>query len=148
MRLLSIFTAAALVFGFNAVQAQELDNESQVTNAQIEGSRDLPATLVIRANDATNQVEILHTSERLAADPVSAQALNPTDFVKVDVDTKMKGELDQSSSASSWYFWFNGAYTYPTYYYYGYSYNYASYYSYRYAGYTYWYCRWAYGWWY
>lgn len=150
MRLLSSFAAVtfALVGFIGAAQAQELDDESKVTNAQIEASRDLPATLVIRANDVTNQVEVLHANERLAADPVSLQSLNPADFKKVDLTTTMQSELDQASSASSWYFWFNGAYTYPTYYYYGYAYNYASYYTYRYAGYTYWYCRWAYGWWY
>ncbi|MES2963300.1 MAG: hypothetical protein V4760_05375 [Bdellovibrionota bacterium] len=148
MRLLSTLTAVVLAVGFNVAQAQELDNESQVTNAQIEASRELPATLVIRSNDANNQVEVLHAHERLATDSVTIQSLNEKDFVKTDLATTMKSELDQNSSASSWYFWWNGAYSYPTYYYSGYSYNYASYYSYRHAGYTYWYCRWAYGWWY
>lgn len=129
-------------------RANELDNEASVTNAQIAAAKDLPATLVIRTNEATKEVEVLHSNDRIPADASTVDAVSKAKFMKMDVkSSKPVGELDRDSSSSSWYFCWPNANVYaPSYYYYGYSYNYSQYYSYAYAGYSYSYYRWGYGW--
>lgn len=148
-RILSVFAlAATIALGGQAV-AGELDNETAVTNAQIaaqiKAAKDLPATLVIRVNEASKEVSVMHSQEKLAADQATFSKVVEAPFMKMDVKQGVNaaGELDQSSSASSWYFcWPTYNWAYPTYYYYGYSYNYSSYYSYSYGGYAYYYYGW------
>lgn len=141
----------ALLAGFSA-HAGELDNEKSVTNEQIQLAQDLPATLVIRVNESTKEVEVLHSKDRLATDEATKNTVvNSGEFKKMDVKGQMTGsELDQDSSRSSWYFcWPTYNYYYPTYYYYGYQYNYSNYYWYNWGGYSYYYYGWgSYGrWW-
>lgn len=150
MRILSsvLVAAFALTIGFSA-QSSELDNEASITNHQIQLSKDLPATVVVRVNAATDEIEVLHSEDELAADPSSLETLRDAEFVKIDKNAKIAGELDRDSSSSSWYFWFNYSnWYYPTYSYYGYNYGYTPYYSYNWGGYNYYYCRWnyRYGW--
>jgi hypothetical protein len=149
MRFLSLMVAFAAVASFNGVaQAQELDNEAQVTNEQIALSKEIPATLVVRTNAATGEVQVLHSNEKLAADAGSQAVVAKAQFAKVDASSIATGELDRDSSSSSWYFCFNRSYSYPAYYYSGYSYNYAWYGGYNWGGWNYSYYRWNYGWWY
>lgn len=147
MRLFSLSAfALTLALGF-AAQATELDNESQVTNQQIQASRDLPATMVVRVNEATRAVEVLHTADRVAPDAATASVIAGQPFVAApQAGATVAGELDRNSSASSWYYCYNGWYQPSYYYYYGYSYSYVPYYSYYYGGYSYAYYRWSYGW--
>lgn len=155
MRFLSLMAAAAatlaLSVGFQA-QATELDNEAQVTNEQISMSKEIPATLVVRTNPATGEVQVLHSQEKLAADQTSqtavASAAASGQFAKVDASAIANGELDRDSSSSSWYFCFNRNWSYPVYYYNNYTYNYGWYGGYSYSGWNYSYYRWNYGWWY
>ena len=150
MRVLSLMVAAAAALtlsGFQA-QAQELDNEAQVTNEQISMSKDIPATLVVRTNQATGEVQILHSNDKLAADQSSQAVVAKAQFAKVDQSAIANGELDHDSSSSSWYFCFNRSWSYPVYYYQNYTYNYGWYGGYNWGGWNYSYYRWNYGWWY
>ena len=148
MRLLSAsILALGLTLGFNA-HAGELDNESNVTNEKVALSRDLPATLVVRVNDQTKAVEVLNTQAKLAPEAASAGVVAAQAFSPAQVGAPMAGELDRTSSTSSWYYCYNGWSQPAYYYYYGYSYSYTPYYWYNYGGYSYSYYRWSYGWWY
>ena len=149
MRFLSLTVLAASLFvtslAGGLAQANELDNEAAVTNEQVALSKDLPATLVVRTNQATGEVQVMHSAVKLDASAASQAALNEAAFVKVD-SAQGSGELDRDSSRSSWYFCWNNAYSYPQYTYYGYSYNYSyNYYSYAYSGWNYTYYGWNYG---
>lgn len=149
MRFLSLMVATAALLTFSGnVQAQELDNEAQVTNEQIALSKDIPATLVVRTNEATGEVQILHSNAKLAGDASSTAAVAGAQFAKVDASAISNGELDKDSSSSSWYFCFNRSYSYPAYYYGGYNYSYNYYNSYNWGGWNYSYYRWNYGWFY
>jgi hypothetical protein len=144
--MIRILSLAALMMasavGFQSF-AGELDNEKAVTNEQVQAAKDLPATLVIRVNEQTKAVEVLHSKEKLAADQTQAAALSKAAFKKMDVKSGMTGELDRDSSKSSWYFcWPSYNWYYPAYYYYGYTYSYSSYYYYNYGGYGYYYYGW------
>jgi hypothetical protein len=144
------FLATVSMFGSaSAFAAGELDNEAAVTNEQIQLAKDLPATLVMRVNDKTKEVSVLHMDAKLEATEASKALLANAQFKAVDVKSGVRGELDQDSSSSSWYFCFNNYnWSYPTYYYYGYNYNYSSYYNYSYGGYSWYYYRWGYSRWY
>jgi hypothetical protein len=123
--------------------AGELDNEKTVTNEQVQAAKDLPATLVIRVNNDTKAVEVLHSKALLPAEQASVEAISKQTFTKMDVKSGMTGELDRDSSKSSWYFcWPSFNWYYPSYSYYGYSYNYSSYYNYSYSNYSYYYYGW------
>lgn len=117
-------------------QANELDNEKSVTNAQRLAAK-LPQTLVVR-KDAQGNVSVLHSNKALKP----GAKLDDSQFVAVK-NTDKQSELDNDSSTSGWYFyWNNYSYSYPTYYYYGYTYNYRPYYSYSYGYYNYYWYRW------
>lgn len=129
--------------------ASELDNEASITNEQIQLSENLPNTVVIRVRQATQEVEVLHSTEDLDASEALHDVIAQREFKKIDVNDTVPNELDQDSSRSSWYFYFyNTSWYYPTYYYYGYNYAYTPYYSYVYGGYAYSYYRWGYRYWY
>ncbi len=149
MRFLSLTVLAASLFATSLVgglaQANELDSEAKVTNEQVALSKDLPATLVVRTNQATGEVEVMHSAMKLEASAATQAAVGQAAFVKADASQVASGELDNDSSRSSWYFCWNNRYSYPQYNYYGYSYSYNHYYSYNYSGYNYSYYRWNYG---
>jgi hypothetical protein len=146
MRLFALAAAAVLAFGPTAQAQSELDNEKSVTNEQVQLSQDLPATLVVRVNEATNEVAVMHSAQAIEANPaVAAELAQKADFKAMKLDGSMVGELDRDSSKSSWYFCFpRYNYSYPTYSYFGYNYNYSNYYNYNHGGYRYSYYSWNY----
>jgi hypothetical protein len=116
------------------------------TFAQANDSRDLPATVVVRTNQQTGQVEVLHMNRELRGEAQSqAEVLNhESEFSKVSASPAPEAtELDQASSSSSWYFYFyNSHYYNPTFYYNGFNYTYQPYYYFNYAPYAYTFYRW------
>ena len=144
------FTLAVLVAVFmmgSFAQANELDNEAQVTNETKALSKDLPQTLVVRSNLATGEVQVLHTQDRLAADSSSLALIAHASFAPADASAQVQGgELDHDSSSSSWYFCWNYGYSQPYYWYGGYNFAYNYYYNYNYGGWNYSYYRWNWGW--
>ena len=140
MKLFSVM-ALALLASLSVAQANELDNEGQVTNAQRNAAANLPQTLVVR-EDAAGNVAVFHSAEKLAP----GARLDDSQFVAMAKTDKMKKELDGDSSKSGWYFfWYNYSYAYPTYYYYGFNYYYQPYYNYYYN--NCWYRWYSWRWW-
>lgn len=144
--LLTGLLTASLIFAVQ-VSAGELDNEKAVTNQQIGFAKNLPGTVVVRIKDGAQFAEVLHANDKLAGDSSSHAVVEKSSFLAMTATQKISGhavgELDQDSSTSSWYFYFNNYNYYcPTYYYYGYTYSYSAYYSYYYAGYSYYYYGW------
>jgi hypothetical protein len=135
-----------LAFTATTASAGELDNEKAITADQIAHATQLPATVVVRVNDATKEVAVLHAKTKLATDDQALTSVIASgEFQKINVNATTRGELDRESSTSSWYFWFNYAnWYYPTYYYWGYSYPYTNYYWYNTNGYSYYWYRWMY----
>ena len=153
MRTAFMIFALALTTSFAGVSAHagELDNEKSVTNQQVQLAKDLPATLVMRVNAKTGEVSAFHSNEKLSADAKMVQTLANEQFAPVDVHAQVAGqavgELDKSSSTSSWYFCFPSFnWYYPSYYYGGFNYGYTPYYNYGWGGYNYYFYRWNYGW--
>ena len=106
--------------------ARELDNETQVKNAQ-RLAANLPQTLVVK-EDANGTISVFHSASNLK--PGAESSLDDSLFVNMKATDSMS-ELDRDSSTSGWYFYWNrNNYWYPTYYYYGYRYYYQPYYSY------------------
>lgn len=144
-----------------AMAQSELDNESKVTN-RMERPANLPGTLIMRVNEKTNEVQVLHLQDELAADQATVANFADAKFHTVNADQKYAqqefNELDSDKAVTSWYFYYGynpyaygygyGYYNYYTpYYYYGYAaYAYAPYYSYNYYGWNYGYYR-PYGYW-
>lgn len=111
----------------------ELDNEATVINEQ--ARRDLPQTVIVRVDEKTGAAAVVELKEALAADVSALAQLPATEFKAIAPTT---GELDRTSSSSSWYVWYNYGYYYaPTYYYWGYNYSYSNYYYCNWAGYNY-----------
>jgi hypothetical protein len=142
--LLPVLAATLMVGGF--AHAGELDNEAQVTNETKALSKDLPQTLVVRTNAATGEVQVMHSSDRLAANASSTALVAKGVFVKSTLGQTQGGELDRDSSQSSWYFCWNQGYSYPYYGYGGYNFSYNYYYGYNWGGWNYSYYRWNWGW--
>ncbi len=132
--LLFVVSLLFLVSGFSRPAfSGELDNEALVINEQ--ARRDLPQTVLVRIDAKTGAAAVVELKEALAADASAIAKLSETQFKAIAPAT---GELDQTSSSSSWYAWYNYGYYYaPTYYYYGYSYSYSNYYSCYWGGYNY-----------
>ena len=118
----------------------------QAAFAQANDSRDLPATVVLRTNQHTGQVEVLHVNHELRGEAVSQSEVleHTSEFTKVTAQPAPgANELDQASSSSSWYFYFyNSNYYNPTYYYNGFNYTYTPYYYFNYGPYAYTLYRW------
>ncbi|MGZ3693885.1 MAG: hypothetical protein ACXWQO_06765 [Bdellovibrionota bacterium] len=122
-----VLLALALMAPMASVYANELDNDNQVANAQRHAA-DLPQTMVMQVNKTTGAVAVLHSNAKLAAKPMDFKGAK---FVAMKATDKTRGELDNDSSSSGWYFyWNNYSYAAPTYYYYGYQYSYQPYYNY------------------
>lgn len=139
--------ALALLLSGSFAQAHELDKEIPVSTEQAALAKNLPQTVVIRVKAGTQEAEVLQSKQVLSATDATKKTLANAKFKKIAANGEVaKGELDQDSSTSSWYFWCNpyGGYYYPNYYYYGYTYNYSMTYNYYYGGYYYSYYRWPY----
>lgn len=140
--ILSVF----MLFGVAQVQADELDNEKQVTNIA-DRTKDLPATLIVRKNEKTGEVEVAHLKQEVIEQNLDKAVSDEVSFTLVATDKIYSennfGELDSDNSRESWYFYFGYTWNnfYPTYNYYGSYYQYYSYYTYRNAGYAYSYYR-------
>jgi hypothetical protein len=145
IRILAAF-AAAFALQFGTAHASELDRESAIINEQAFRAKELPGTVVVRLNERTGEASVIELSDRLEASSDSARLVaDMAGFKPVPASGVQTpaGELDRSSSASSWYAWYNYNYYYaPTYYYWGYTYAYRTYYSYNWYGYAYYWYRW------
>lgn len=141
MRILAI---VLMTFGSASLtplaQANELDNENLVINEQAVLAQNLPATVVVRVNEASGEAQVLESARALTAIETEKSSLAAANFKSLP---KAPNELDQASSTASWYAWYpRGYYFAPTYYYSGYTYGYRNYYSYSYYGYSYYWYRW------
>lgn len=147
-RLFSFAVAAlsVLVLGSSAF-AHELDNDSSVSTDQVRLGQNLPKTVIVRTKVGTKQTEVLQLNHKLPAGAAAKALVAKAKFSKLDNKGRPMNELDQDSSASSWYFYCPPSYPgyyYPTYYYYNYTYAYMPYYGYYYGGYYYQYYSWPY----
>lgn len=125
-----LILVAALALGVStSAMANELDNESSVTNQAMNG------TVVVRVDSRNNQASVV-TSEKVMASEQDAQTLAQNGSFKKLSSENVRSELDQDAGASSWYF-YNGYNYYNQVYWYG---NwYAPYYQYNYGYYRYYY---------
>lgn len=129
--------------GVPTAHAGELDDETDVTNRQVELAQDLPQTLVVRVSEDESETAVLHMDEALPADASIQETIAKLEFTRITPGAASAHELDQDGSRSSWYFYFNyWNYRWPTYSYYGYHYSYQNYYWYRWGGYSYYFYRW------
>lgn len=132
----ALLMAAVFAVGFaSPTFAGELDNESSVTNKQLQG------TLVIRVDSRTKQAAALKT-DAVVTDATAAQTLAAQGQFQALPAGKVRTELDKDGGASSWYYYpsfgYNGGYYNNYAYWYGnwyqpcytYNYNYYSYYYY------------------
>lgn len=154
---------ALIVMGASFAYASELDNEKQITNV-MERAKDLPATLIMRKNEKTGQVEVAHLKQTVGEAQLTEKEAMEMAFTSVAENQTYKqenfSELDSDNSRESWYFYYGYGYGYnynygyswygyyPTYNYYGAYYPYYPYYNYNYGGYAYYYYRpyWGYYW--
>jgi hypothetical protein len=150
--------ALAMVLSTSAAWAQsELDNEAQLKN-RMERPANLPATIILRVNEKTKEVQVVHMKNEVAADKAQAAEVSKLAFQNVSAEKKYAQsefpELDQDRAVESWYFWYGytpyayygwNSYYYPYYSYYGTPYAYYPYYNYNYYGYNYYYYRPYYG---
>lgn len=125
--------SAALVLGLGSVAlAGELDNESGVTNKELQG------TLVLRVNTVTHEAAYVKTEAGMVSQAAAQAFAQTANFAAVPA-ANIKSELDQEGGASSWYFYYPQQYGYyqPTCNWYGNYYN--PYYAYNYGYYNYYY---------
>lgn len=126
--------SAALVLGLgSAAVANELDNESGVTNQELQG------TLVLRVNTVTNEASFVKTDAAMGSEAEAKAFSQTAEFAKLPA-SKIKSELDHDGGASSWYFYYpqyNYNYYNPYCNWYGNYYN--PYYQYNYGYYNYYY---------
>lgn len=124
--------AATLVLGMSSFAAAgELDNESKVTNKELQG------TMVLRVDTRTNQASFVKVDAAMASAADAQAFAQSANFSPVPA-SNMKSELDKDGGASSWYFYYPSyGYGYPGCNWYGNYYN--PYYSYGYGYYNYYY---------
>lgn len=126
--------SAALALGVSSFAvAGELDNESGVTNKELQG------TMVLRVDTRTGEATYIKTDVAMSSE-VEAKTFAQTAAFSPVPTTNMKSELDADGGASSWYF-YN---PYPNYSYYNpycnwYGNYYMPYYQYNYGYYNYYY---------
>lgn len=122
--------------------AGELDNESGITNKELQG------TLILRVDTRTGEATYVKTEAAMGSEAEAKAFAQTAAFAAVPA-TNMKSELDHEGGASSWYFYnpypYYGYYNpycnwYGNYYNPYYSYNYG-YYNYYYYGSCWSYCR-------
>ncbi len=163
MLLKSLLIVSIFCYG-NLLFAGELDNEKNVIEqAKKTLAKDLPAMVVVRINETTQNVEVFHSDSFIPKEESLSFAKTHGDVFKPLTEKQKRGELDSDSSRSSWFFglrWgfghdrdngrgyhgggysggrYNGGYynAYPNYYYP--NYNYYGY-NYQYLNYSYSYC--------
>jgi acetyl-CoA acetyltransferase len=135
----SVFMSFLALAIMPAAYASELDKPNSGENA-IRLAADLPASLVVRKS-ADGQVAVFHSASLLGQGDESVVANGS--FTNMTANEGQRQELDQNSSQSGWYFyWNNWNYSYPTYYYGGYQYYYQQYYSHFANNYWYYWYRW------
>ena len=123
----------------NLAFAGELDNEQGTINQEQRNlSADLPSSVVVRVDSRDNSLAVLQSKDFISQD----KAANVTSADFQAVKSTDRGELDQNSSTSGWYFYFNNHWNCPSYYYGGYNYYYQPYYAYTYGYYSYYYYWW------
>lgn len=136
--LLALFLS--LLLPAPSIQANELDHEDQIKNAQ-KHSADLPQTLIVRKSKLDGSVAVHHSMRRLA--PQSSASPKNFKYVPMKSTDRVRNELDRDSSKSGWYFyWYAYSFYQPAYYYWGYNYYYQPYYTVYYYPYTYTYYWW------
>ncbi|OQW48834.1 MAG: hypothetical protein A4S09_13630 [Proteobacteria bacterium SG_bin7] len=97
----------------------EVDARNQVSAGRLnEARRNLPATLVIRHNSETGAVDVLRSTEVLGANASTVSTIANRNFVGVETNKPIRGELDRDTSRSNWFYIGFGR---P--YFYGYGYN-------------------------
>lgn len=128
--------AATLTLGLSSfATAGELDNESKVTNKELQG------TMVLRVDTRTNQAAFVKLDSALASEADAKALAQSAQFSPVPA-ANVKSELDKDGGASSWYFYigypgYGYGYGYPGCNWYGNYYN--PYYYYGYGNYNYYY---------
>ncbi|WP_413289047.1 hypothetical protein [Bdellovibrio sp. HCB337] len=91
--------SAALVFGMSSFAvAGELDNESGVTNKELQG------TMVLRVDTRTGEATYIQTEAAMGSEADAKAFAQKAEFSPVPV-SNMKSELDADGGASSWYFY-------------------------------------------
>ncbi len=125
----ALFLASALVLNlFSFAHANELDNETSVTNQKLTG------TVVVRVDTRTQQAAVFKTDANIQ-NQEQALALTQENF-SVIPQKNMRSELDRDGGASSWYF-YTGYEYYSYMYWYGYWYTPSYTYSWGYYNYYY-----------
>lgn len=126
--------SAALVLGMGSIAtASELDNESGVTNKELQG------TMVLRVDTRTGEATFTQTQTAMASETEANAFAQTAAFAAVPA-ANLKSELDSDGGASSWYFYNpyrSYGYYNPYCNYYGNYYN--PYYQYNYGYYNYYY---------
>jgi hypothetical protein len=91
--------SAALVLGMGSFAiAGELDNESGVTNKELQG------TMVLRVNTLTKEASFVKTDATMMSEADAKAFAQATEFAKVPA-ANLRSELDSDGGASSWYFY-------------------------------------------
>ena len=131
--------SAALVLGMGSVaMAGELDNESGVTNKELQG------TLVLRVNTVTKEAAFVKTDAAMVSKEDAQAFAAAANFSPVPA-ANIKSELDKDGGASSWYFYYPSyGYYNPGCNWYGNYYNPYYYYNYGYYNYYYYSPYWSY----
>lgn len=121
--------------------ANELDNEAQVTNQQLQG------TVIVRIDSRDQSTAMIHTDVAFKNNQMAQAFAIQTDFKLLD-SAHVKTELDNDGGTSSWYHYHhynnnyynnNNNYYYPNNYFYWYGNYYQPCYSYSYGYYNYYY---------
>jgi hypothetical protein len=130
----------SLLIPASPVQANELDREDQIKNAERHAA-DLPQTLIVRKNKLDGSVAVHHSLRKLA--PETSSAPKHLKYVPMKATDRVRNELGGDSSKSGWFFyWYAYSYYQPAYYYFGYNYYYQPYYTFHYQKYVYTYYWW------
>ena len=142
------------VFQFPAL-AQNLSESFSTADRVASMARDLPATVVVRHNHETNEFEVYHSKDNLAASESAIMALASKPFESTKINTPVRGELDRDTSRSSWFFalgvnpFYNlnfgvwpVSYLAPAFYYNNLAFTYSPYFYYNYSPYSYYFYRW------
>lgn len=149
MKILTGLAAFAASLTLSAAQANDSMNLTRPSQDQVQYAQELPATLVVRINQRTNEMEVLNSYSRLQKDADTVEKVQQQKFKKMSAKDKMrgKGRGHNLDSIFSWLLGFASySYNSPYYSYRDYSYPYSYYDSYSYNGYSYYYYGYPYAW--
>ncbi len=137
--MMRLILSATLLLGMGSfATAGELDNESGVTNKELQG------TMVLRVNSLTKEASFVKTEATMSSEADAKAFAQAAEFTKIPT-AKIKSELDNDGGASSWYFYYPQYNSYqPTCNWYGNYYSPYYYYSYGYYNYYYYGSCWSY----